>query len=113
MDSYEPIHDPEDGVTEQRTVADSAPLFSYVQAKTHFDNLVHRKYDTLHRRHSQILIGTGLKDNMRRSRWKTYQGIQIQKDVRKCLKVNSNQIATAQPQSVVPLILLMLNVFYF
>ena len=50
MDKYEPIHDPEDGGTEQRTVADSAPLFRTSTAKTHFDTLVHGKYDTLNRR---------------------------------------------------------------
>jgi hypothetical protein len=27
MGNYEPIHDPENGVTEQRTVVDSAPYF--------------------------------------------------------------------------------------
>jgi len=95
MDKYEPIHDPEDGGTEQRTVADSAPLFRTSTAQTHFDA---RKYDTLNRRPSQLLIGTGLKDNMRRSRWKTCQETQRKKGVGKWLKVNSNQIATAQPQ---------------
>ena len=98
MDNNKPIHDPEDGGTEQRTVADSAPVFRTSKAKTHFDTLVHRKYDTLYRRPSQLLIGTGLKDNMRRSRWKTCQETQRQNDVRKSQKVNSNQIATAQPQ---------------
>ena len=98
MDKYEPIHDPEDGGTEQRIVADSAPLFRTSTAKTHFDALVHGKYDTLHRQASQHLIRTGLKDNMRRSRWKTCQKTQRKKGVGKWLKVNSNEIATAQPQ---------------
>jgi hypothetical protein len=98
MDNSEPLHGPEDGGIGQRSVADSAPLFRTSKAKTHFNILLHRKYNTLYRRLSQLLIGTGLNDNMRRSRWKTCQETQRQKDVRICLKVNSNQIATTQPQ---------------
>jgi len=96
MDNYEPIHDPEDGGTEQRTVADSAPLFLTSTVKKRISTLRYVA-NTLKRRPSQLLIGNGLEDNMRRSRWKTCQETQRQKDVRKRLKVNSNQIATAQP----------------
>jgi hypothetical protein len=42
-------------------VADSAPLLRTFTAKTHFGPLVHRKYNTIHRRQTELLIVTGLK----------------------------------------------------
>jgi len=46
MDNYEPIHDPEDRVTEQRTVADSGPLFltskqKHISTLWYIANMIH------------------------------------------------------------------------